>query len=92
MILNYVAASFYVTSLLTVPIEAAATKISEVKADQTKSTKQIAKANKKIEALDESFLLFLAELEDVDGELLHPVDIKVKKEKKEKTKAKKDEN
>ena len=43
----------------------------------------------KIEALDESFLLFLAELEEIDGELIHPVDLK---ENKEKSKATKDEN
>jgi hypothetical protein len=89
LILNYAALSFYVTSVLTVPIEVATTKSTAVKAEQTKPTKAVAKANKKIEALDESFLLFLAELENVDGELLHPVDIK---EKKEKTKAIKDEN
>lgn len=30
---------------------------------------------KKIEPLSEAFLMFLAEMEQVDGEFLHPVDI-----------------
>lgn len=30
---------------------------------------------KKIEPLSEQFLLFLAEMEDVEGDLIHPVDL-----------------
>lgn len=33
------------------------------------------KPDKKIEPLSEAFLLFLAEMEEVDGDLLHPVDL-----------------
>jgi hypothetical protein len=33
------------------------------------------KKNKKIEPLSESFLLFLAEMEPVDGDWVHPVDL-----------------
>lgn len=37
-------------------------------------------------ALDEAFLLFLAEVEDVDGDLLHPVDVDTELEGSFKTK------
>lgn len=33
---------------------------------------------KKIKPLSEQFLLFLAEMENVEGELVHPVDLTVK--------------
>jgi hypothetical protein len=33
------------------------------------------KPDKKIEPLSEAFLLFLAEMEEVDGDLIHPVDL-----------------
>ena len=33
------------------------------------------KPDKKLEPLSEAFLLFLAEMEDVDGELVHPIDL-----------------
>lgn len=33
------------------------------------------KPDKKIEPLSEAFLLFLAEMEEVDGDLLHPADL-----------------
>ena len=33
---------------------------------------------KKIQPLSEQFLLFLAEMENVEGELIHPVDLTVK--------------
>ena len=32
-------------------------------------------SKKQIKPLSEEFLLFLAEMEDVDGELMHPVDV-----------------
>lgn len=34
---------------------------------------------KKIQPLSEQFLLFLAEMEEVEGELVHPVDLTAKK-------------
>ncbi len=58
----------------------------------TKEKVEKAKKVKKVEALDESFLLFLAEIEEVDGELLHPVDIQATQVDKKKSKAKKDED
>lgn len=72
------------------------------KAKKPKAEKQLAahslgnieqnKKTKKVEALDESFLLFLAEIEEVDGELMHPIDIQATQVKKNKRKAKKDED
>lgn len=42
--------------------------------------------NKKINPLSEQFLLFLAEMEEVEGELIHPVDLKLDAEQKKQTK------
>ena len=41
----------------------------------TSSVATEAKKNKKIEPLSEQFLLFLAEMEPVDGKWVHPVDL-----------------
>lgn len=42
--------------------------------------------NKKITPLSEQFLLFLAEMEEVEGDLIHPVDWNQKPDEKKTTK------
>jgi len=43
----------------------------------------------KLAPLSEEFLLFLADMEDVEGELMHPVDVAVSETEKDKVKVEK---
>lgn len=61
------------------------TKIKDTTTKET-DTKKDSKIQGDLVALDEAFLLFLAELEDVDGDLLHPVDVNTELERSLKTK------
>ncbi len=47
--------------------------VAKNEASQSKDKETLNK-HKTVEPLDEMFLLFLAELEEVEGELLHPID------------------
>jgi len=70
---------------------------------QAMASEKVSKATAEIQPLSEEFLLFLAEMEEVDGQLIHPVDMEVAKlaqkkliiettEKTAKAKSKKDED